>query len=271
MGEGLGQQVFVENRLGLGSIDIWYPSHQAFLNSSAADTLVQFIINQLKQADEVQPGISPNFLVRNWPPAFKEWSTKAVRDAFYASPLYPRLLNPDAVKETIARGVESGQLAYVAKSPTGKYQVFNFERSVSAADIEISEDIYVITRETAEAYRQGQSKTPPPAAEPSREPALATGPTSSAGGTDLFGKSPSASTGVAGVRGAIARMSWSGEVPAQKWMNFYTRVLSKFATGTGLRLTVKVDIAPDGGLSPQKIDETRSALRELGLNDRIDS
>ena len=72
-------------------------------------------------------------------------------------------------------------------------------------------------------------------------------------------------------RGAVARLSWAGEVPSQKWMNFYTRVLSKFATGTGLRLTVKVDVAPDGGVSQQKVDETRSALRELGLNDKLDT
>lgn len=53
-------------------------------------------------------------------------------------------------------------------------------------------------------------------------------------------------------------------------MNFYSRVLSKFATGSGLRVTVKVEIAPEGGVSEQKVEETRSALRELGLNDMLD-
>jgi hypothetical protein len=53
-------------------------------------------------------------------------------------------------------------------------------------------------------------------------------------------------------------------------MNFYSRVLSKFATGSGLRVTVKVEIAPEGGVSEQKVEETRSALRELGLNDALD-
>jgi hypothetical protein len=53
-------------------------------------------------------------------------------------------------------------------------------------------------------------------------------------------------------------------------MNFYTRVLSKFATGNGLRLTVRVEVSPEGGVSEQKVEETRSALRELGLNDIVD-
>jgi hypothetical protein len=53
-------------------------------------------------------------------------------------------------------------------------------------------------------------------------------------------------------------------------VNFYSRVLSKFATGSTLRVTVKVEIAPEGGVSEQKVEETRSALRELGLNDMLD-
>lgn len=241
------------------------------INSSAAETLVQFVLNQLKQADEVQLGISPNFLVRNWPPAFKEWSTKAVRDAFFASPVFPRLVNPDAVKETIARGVENGQLAYVSKTPTGRYQVFSFERTMSPTDIEISEDMYVVSRETAEAYRSGQASASAATTQPT-SPATseATGGKPPGTGPDLFPQPSPAGSGTS-TRGAVSRLSWAGEVPPQKWMNFYTRVLSKFATGTGLRLTVKVDIAPDGGMSQQKVEETRSALRELGLDDKLNT
>ena len=65
-------------------------------------------------------------------------------------------------------------------------------------------------------------------------------------------------------------IAWSGEISPQKWMNFYTRVLAKFATGNGLKLSVKIEVAPDGGVSQQKIDETRAALRELGLNDKLE-
>ncbi len=65
-------------------------------------------------------------------------------------------------------------------------------------------------------------------------------------------------------------LSWEGQVPAQKWMNFYTKVLSKFAGSKGLRLTVRFDLDGDGPISPQKIEETKVALRELGLDDRIE-
>jgi hypothetical protein len=39
--------------------------------------------------------------VRNWSGAHKEWSTKAVKDAVFASPLFPRLLNGDLIGDTI--------------------------------------------------------------------------------------------------------------------------------------------------------------------------
>jgi hypothetical protein len=53
-------------------------------------------------------------------------------------------------------------------------------------------------------------------------------------------------------------------------MNFYTKVLSKFAAAAGLRLTLRVEVAPPEGVSPQKVDETKVALRELGLTDSLD-
>jgi hypothetical protein len=49
------------------------------VHSSAADTIVTFILNRLRKDGDVEEGVSPNFLVRNWPPAFTEWSTKSVR------------------------------------------------------------------------------------------------------------------------------------------------------------------------------------------------
>jgi hypothetical protein len=60
-------------------------------------------------------------------------------------------------------------------------------------------------------------------------------------------------------------LKWTGEVPPQKWMNFYTKVLSKFAGAQGLKLTLSIEVSPEGGISAQRIEETRMALQELGL------
>jgi hypothetical protein len=70
---------------------------------------------------------------------------------------------------------------------------------------------------------------------------------------------------------SLSGLTWSGEVPPQKWMNFYTKVLTKFAVGSGLKLKVSVEVKPDGGVSKQRVEETKAALRELGLSDEVGS
>lgn len=66
-------------------------------------------------------------------------------------------------------------------------------------------------------------------------------------------------------------LRWTGEIPSQKWMNFYTKVLSKFASDQGLKLTLSVEVATKGGISTQKIEETRVALQELGLTSDLET
>jgi hypothetical protein len=53
-------------------------------------------------------------------------------------------------------------------------------------------------------------------------------------------------------------------------MNFYTKILTKLGVGNDLSLNVKVTCKPQGGVSPQKIEEIKSALRELGLDDNFE-
>jgi len=243
------------------------------MHSSAAASIIQFIINELMHVDEIQTGIGPSLLVRNWPPAIPEWNTKAVRDAFFASPLFPRLLNADSVKETIARGVSNGQLAYVGKTGSGKYHPFNFKRSITAFDVEISEEMFIITKETAEAYEKAATQpsttlNPIPDLFPSDGSPVNPPKTQPVGATPA--PKPSDTQSGPEPTQLTLGLTWSGEVPSQKWMNFYTKVLTKLGVGNDLSLNVKVKCNPKGGLSKQKIEEIKSALRELGLDDNFE-
>ena len=67
----------------------------------------------------------------------------------------------------------------------------------------------------------------------------------------------------------IAGIRWSGKVPPQKWVNFYTKVLSRFAATPSLKLTISVEVSPSDGLSKQSLEETQNALRELGLDGQV--
>lgn len=238
------------------------------VHSSAASSLVELILNRLKQEDIVVPSVAPTFLTRYWPPALPEWSTKAVRDAFYASPKFPRLMNADAVKDTISRGLDGGYFAYVGRAADGTYEPFVFKKSLSASEIEIADDVFLIPKDRAESYvasRTGPaaiSGVPPtPYAPPSTPPSIvAEGSPAAAPKRSGSGEQPVP---------AVAGLSWSGEVPAQKWMNFYTKILSRFAIGEALKITVTVDVNPPGGMPASSVDETAVALRELKLDERV--
>ena len=131
-------------------------------------------------------------------------------------------------------------------------------------DIDFSDEMFLITKETAEAYLKSKATPGTPTPEPKPgEPAKKpeTAPQGTDGKRPADAKKPEQLT--------FANMAWTGEIPPQKWMKFYTAVLSKFAAAKGLKLKLTVEVAPEGGISKQKLDETKSALRELGMNDDI--
>jgi hypothetical protein len=65
---------------------------------------------------------------------------------------------------------------------------------------------------------------------------------------------------------ALNQPSGSGRASAgsQMGMNFYTKVLSRFAASSGLRLTVQFDVRGDEKISPQKNEETKVAFVRTG-------
>src|SRR5690606_22851607 len=135
-----------DNKLKVVDLDL--------VTSSVGSSLVDNVINRLQQDGDVEKGVAAGYLLRNWPPALPEWSTRNVRDAFFASPQFPRLLFPDAIKDTIARGVSNGQIAYAGKHGDGHFEPFVFEQALNADDVEISEDVFILTRDAAVNYRE---------------------------------------------------------------------------------------------------------------------
>ena len=284
------------------------------VHSSAAPDIATLIVSRLRQDGDVDTGISPSFLVRNWP-ALKEWPTQALRDAFFASPKFPRLLSAEAIKQTIQNGVANGFFAYVGKTATGAYKPFYFNTPLPSTDIEFSEEMFLIKAEDARIHVEPPKLTTLHIS-PS-EAALLPGQTQSftVKGQDQHGREMpltkvewdatdgqidrqghfhagpeegsvtiTATVGALSATASVAvaksptklpppppsgKLVWTGDVPPQKWMNFYTKVLSKFSSGKGLKLTVKVEASPEGGVSKQKTEETKTALRELGLNEDV--
>ena len=237
------------------------------VHSSAAPSLVDLILTRLKEEDIVVEGVSPNFLTRYWPPALPEWSTKSVRDAFYASPKFPRLLDPDALKRTISRGLDTGVLAYANRAADGGFNPFYYKKSLAAADIEFDDNVFVLGQQRAEEYLAAKAAElePPPEPPPPPPPR----PPDTLRPDDPPPKNPPPEPPEPPPVEEVAGFAWTGDVPAQKWMNFYTKVLTRFVTAGGLKLKLTFEVQPDGGVGANKLEEAQVALRELGLDDAV--
>jgi len=119
------------------------------INSSMAPTLPDLIVNTLRKDDEITDKVGASRLVRFWPPALTEWSTKAVRDAFFASPALPRLIDPDSIKQTIADGVSSKLIGY-ARKEVARTVLERFGEALSEHEVEIGEDVVILKAEDAQ-------------------------------------------------------------------------------------------------------------------------
>ena len=62
---------------------------------------------------------------------------------------------------------------------------------------------------------------------------------------------------------------WSGSIPPQKWMQFYTKVLSKYATSPDLKIEISFQMKVEQDQVAGKAGETKTGLRELGLEDDV--
>jgi hypothetical protein len=293
------------------------------IHSSQAGNISQLFLSRLESEGEIIQEVNPNFLVRNWPPAFIAWSTKNVRDAFYQSPQFPRLTNPESIKATISKGVENGYLAYTGKQG-GKYEPFFFDKSLFAGDVEISDDMYILTAEEArkniEPRKLTTLKITPSSVtlEPKKTYSFIAkgydqhseeinvedlswktsyGAITEAGvltveETEGVYKVTATSNGVSSsstvtvqkkdetrptlhepptppAPAGKTKITWSGQIDTKKWNVFYTKVLAKFASNPNLKITIKFEVEDDAANGEQKREETKTALRELGLDENL--
>jgi len=300
------------------------------ITSSMAPSLCDLIINTLVKDDEITSAVGPNKLIRLWPPALTEWSTKAVRDAFFASPALPRLLDPNSIKRTIADGVTSKLFGYASKDAAGKLQLDRFGESLLEQEVEISDDLYLLRAQDAERLLE-----PPHLEKLIIQPAnseVAPGEqvTFKVSGVDQYGQSyPVETAAWSAPDGAISshgsfkasdtsglylvtvqvdnlqaeakvkvrqpvtttlttpggdenkageqypsgdtgkKIQWSGVIPPRKWMNFYTKVITKLASSPGLTVRVSLEAPAEGESAAAKIEDIKSALRELGLEEKM--
>ncbi len=66
-----------------------------------------------------------------------------------------------------------------------------------------------------------------------------------------------------------AKLVWTGDVPPQKWTQLYMKVLTKLVSSGEVKLEVKIEASPKDGVTEQQVEETKAALRGLGIDDTV--
>ena len=303
----------------LGKDNKLQPLDLGSITSSGAGCIVEVYLQRLGSngLDLVADSVAARKLANFWPASMTEWSTKAVRDAFYSSPLLPRLINPDVIKRSIADGVQQGLIGYAVKGPKGQLKLEKLKETLFDVDVEISDDVFILKVEDAQKLREpprvAQIQIRPERvtlkvveqatfsasafdqySQPIAVPEIiwtATGGTIDGAGLFTAGAIGGAFIAKANADGieAIAEIRvatqdevpiqapppgasfirWRGNVPPQKWMNFYTKILSKFATSPDLKVDVSFEIKVDREQVDSKSSDTKAGLRELGLDDDL--
>ena len=222
-------------------------------------------------------------------------------------------MKPDAIKKTIADGVNQKLIAYAGKTASGSYEPFIFEPSsgVDESDIEISDEFVLLRakdpiKPTESRHLTRIELTPASASirpgdsvkfsaigydqhgSPFRDTSVtwsATGGTIDQEGrfsAEVIGnfRAEARSDSCVGTATISVQTApppppgngcaWQGTVPPQKWMNFYTKVLSPLVSTTpGLKLQVQFEVPPGDSAIEAKVEAAKAALRDLGLPEDV--
>jgi hypothetical protein len=231
--------------------------------SSAAASLVALLVEELERRGEVTRRLGAGQLERNWPPALPEWSTRAVRDAVFASPRFPRLLDPEAIRASVADGVARGLFAYATSGPRGG--VLRFEEALRPEEVEISDDAYLVPAEEARRRlagghnpRDGGREAATPVPPDVLEEAGGVGPETPAPPREPDRR--------------VTGIAWEGVLrdPQGTWSLFYRRVLLRLAQSPGFAVRVAFEARDPHGFDPSVVAEVREALRAFGGDPRLE-
>jgi hypothetical protein len=291
------------------------------VNSSASESISRLITSRLNQLEKLTGIVGSNFLVRNWSRISAEWSTRQIRDAFFASPQFPRVLNQEVIKKTIERGVSEGTFGYAGHASDGGYDPFYFHEPISTLQIEFSDDVFLIPKELAEREIERRSKDNRIIQlvidTPVREVAVgqrctltaraynkdgervtgkeigwqADGGEISDLGEFFAGEKPGIYTITAVCEGVPAKVQvhvnkeatkqktevqtqitslrWGGTLDPFKWSNFYNRLIIKLMKSGKLKLSIDLSVDNTDGIPEEVVNEIRVVLKELGLNENI--
>jgi hypothetical protein len=242
-------------------------------HSSGGDSLCGRVIAALKAESALNETIGAGYIQRNWPPALAKdgaWALSGLRKSFLDGSL-TRLVDPDkTLQGKLCELVEKGDFGLGSgRQADGSYQRLWFQEPVDPADVTFDKDVFLLTKQQAEALRQAEQQPAPgsgdgdgdgdgdgeaddmvptpdpqpdpePAPEPSPDPAPAT-----------------------------LRLCVAGKIPPEVWNRVGTKILPKLRDREDFAITISLaaDVASD--VAPGLRTELAQALQDLGIADSV--
>ena len=230
-------------------------------HSSASETLCGRIVTALKSEALLNESVGAGYIDRHWPPAHKEtgaWPLTGLRQSFLDGSL-TRLVDPDKVlRQKLVEFVESGDFGLASGSRhDGSYERLWFGESVSLEEVAFEEDVFLLTKATAQKFRKPEESKPPrpepppetdPQPEPEPEPQPDPEPTPEPQRTTL---------------------RLSGTVPREVWNRLGTRVLPKLSPGDDLTIGIDFSVSFRSAMARHIKTDLGQILDDLQLADRV--
>ena len=234
--------------------------------------VVEQIVGRLEKAEELTDKFAAHKLAQCWPATVTDWSTKAARDLFYASPLLPRLRGDQVLQRTIADGVTRGLIGY-GRIDGGEARLSHFNEALSELQVEISEDAFLCKPERARELRAPTGGTQTTGGAQTTGSVQTTGGGQTTGGVQTTGGAQTTEGGqttlptppLAGPR----KVRVHADVPYSEFHTFYTGVINALGrTADRIRITVTVEAENERGFSAALLeDSVGEALHKLFKSD----
>jgi hypothetical protein len=228
-------------------------------HASSMETLTGRIISALKSEGMLNESLGVGYIERNWPTALKEsgvWPLTGLRQSFLDGSL-TRLLDVDKVLKTkIPDFVERGDFGLASGSnPDGSFTRVWFIEPLSHEEVSFEKDVFLLRKDKAHSLK--------PAEPLEKSPATAEPP------TDLPSAERPTTPSDVEPSGVQRHLNLRGNIPAEIWNRFGSKILPKVRNAQNLKLDVNVSLEGTEEELRSLRSELQQALNDLGLAEQL--
>ena len=230
-------------------------------HASSEKALPDHLLGALKSEGVLNETVGAGYIDRHWPPQFADsgaWPLAGLRQSFLSGAL-TRLLDTDEVLKTkipeFVRKREFG-LASMIKDD-GRYERLWYGDLVASEEVAFDNDVYLLTRQKAEAAQKQEAEPPPPPDDDNGKEHL-----------DPVPPEPVEPDPPTPARTTTLRLT--GSVPPESWNRLGASIISRMRAG-GKPMQAAIDLSVT---MPSKDAETleqdlRRQLTDLNLTDSL--